>query len=379
MKTAYFDHAATTSVDPRIAEEIARLLGHPLNPSSVHQSGQRARRILEDCRRRAAAVLGIGDTQDLIFLSGATEAANLALRGPAAAAGRPLRVASSPVEHSCVRETLASLESAGNATVEPLPVGEDGRVLLPDEAPAGTDALSLMAVNNETGVRQDLHKAREFCGATGSLWVCDAAQAVGKIDVNVESWGADLLIASSHKIGGPPGVGLLAGKGVGNLPAQITGGRQEGERRAGTEPVALIAGFVKALEIASEERGERCKRLKELELALLDRLREAGVEYLLNGGDHRLPGFLNLSFPGLEAMDVVIALDQMGVHASPGSACSTGVVGVSPVLAAMYPDDPARAAGGVRISMGRETSPADVERLAEGLRKIALGGKPRSA
>lgn len=364
------DHAATTPIDPRLLDQLAEDLRRPLNASSVHRAGQEARRMLEQCREECAALLGVADPADVAFTSGATEAANLALRGFAASLPRPIRVLSSPIEHACVRDTIEALARAGRAEIAPLAVGGDGRVVVPDAQPDGADLLCLMAVNNETGTEQDLAAAGALRRAPGRmLWLCDAAQAVGRIPVDAAAWGADWIIASGHKIGAPAGVGLLAGPGLRRIVPQATGGPQENELRAGTEPLALVRAFAAALRFAVEERAERAARMAACAEALLAALDGLGVPYRVNGA-HRAAGFANIALPGLEAMDVVIALDQAGVAASPGSACSTGVVSASPVLAAMYPDDAERAAGGVRFSFGPGNTPDEARAIAGRLVEI---------
>ncbi|MCB2153919.1 cysteine desulfurase [bacterium] len=365
---AYFDYAATTPMDPRVSEGLCTDLAEALNPSSIHQSGQRARRLLEDARERLGSLIG-ANPGDIIFTSGATEAANLALRGFVDSTDRPPRVASSAIEHSCVRDTVQTLAEAGRAEVIELSVQSDGRVDLPD---APVDLLCLMHSNNETGVVQDVQMAQQWRRSTGAVWLCDASQSLGKLPIYCEELGADLVVFSSHKIYGPPGAGCLVGPLVHRLVSQLTGGPHEHERRAGTPPVALIRAFVHAAELAVGEQQERAERLRELETRLLERLSARGVAFLRNGEGECLPGFLNLSFAGFEGTDLTIALDQRGIDVSPGSACSTGVVSVSPVLEAMFPLDSERAAAGLRITMGHKTSEAEVDRLADALRDLVV-------
>lgn len=366
----YFDHAATTPVDPRALAEFARLAPEALNASSIHAAGQRARRLLDGCRERLAAAMRLPDAADIVFTSGATEAANFALRGLAARGPRPLRVATSAIEHSCVRDTLGVLAAQGAVDLVELPVGEDGRARLEPARLAAVHLLCLMHGNNETGVIQDVAAARERRAGGRFLWLCDASQSLGKVPLDLGALEADLVILSSHKIYGPAGVGCLAGPGLGQLVPQITGGPQEDERRAGTQPVALVAAFVRAAELAVEELDARRAHLLALEEHFLAALRELGVAFQLNGAAERLPGFLNLSFAGFEAVDVVIALDQAGHCVSPGSACSTGVVAVSPVLSAMFGNETARAAGGVRITFGKDTTEPEVTALAGDLAAV---------
>ncbi|MDK2973145.1 MAG: cysteine desulfurase [Candidatus Sumerlaeota bacterium] len=364
---AYFDHAATTPLDPRVRDVMLEHAGEPLNPSSIHQPGQRARRLLDQARGQLAAAVGLGDAGQVCFTSGATEAANLALRGLATGnTGGPLHVVTSALEHSCVRETLEHLAETGRVVLHLLPVGGDGRAVLDDDAiPMQAGLLCLMHANNETGVVQDVAAARALARRRGIPWLCDACQTLGKEPLVLDDLGADLVILSAHKAYGPVGIGCLAGPGLGRLVPQITGGAQEEERRAGTPSVPLARAFAAAAELAVAELGQRREHLAALEEEFLACLARAGAPHRLNGTAPRLPGFLNLSFPGRDAVDMVIALDQHGESASPGSACSTGVVAASPVLAAMYPDDAERAAGGVRFTFGRQTTRQEVATLAE--------------
>jgi len=377
----YFDHAATTPMDERLLPILAEHLREPLNPSSIHRDGQRARRLLEDARTRLAAALGVGNPRDIVFTSGATEAANLALRGLAVPGRGPLRIALSALEHACVHDTTEALAKDGVAELARLPVTKDGRVRLIDEDEdadaertnsASASVLCLMHSNNETGVVQDVAAAHRFRDARpGCVWLCDASQSLGKVAVRCDDIGADLFVLSAHKLHGPPGIGCLAGPAVSRLRAQMAGGPQEDERRAGTQAVALALAFARAAELAVGELDARSRHLLSLEATLLGRLAALGVPFARNGEAPLLPGFLNISLDGVAATDGVIALDAAGFRTSPGSACSTGVVAVSRVLAAMHPDDPQRAAGGIRITFGKDTREADVVALADAIGRLA--------
>ena len=371
---AYFDYAATTPIDPRVAEGLHADMAEALNPSSTHQPGQRARRLLEDARERLAALIE-AQPGDIVFTSGATEAANLALRGLADAPGEMLRAASSGIEHSCVHHTLRALAQSGRARIESFPVGENGRAQIRDSAPA-LDMICVMHSNNETGVLQDIAAVRQRRESAGGLWLCDASQSLGKVPVSLEEIGADLLILSAHKVYGPVGIGCLAGPAVHRLVPQITGGHQENERRAGTPAVALARAFVHAAELAEARREQASARLRSLEQRLLTGLADRGIAFERNGAGEILPGFLNLSFRGFDGADLAIALDQRGIDVSPGAACSTGVVSVSPVLEAMFPLDRERAAAGLRITMGRHSTDAEVDRLLSALESL-VPSRPR--
>ncbi len=369
----FLDHASTTPVDAMIREEIARLMALPMNASSVHVPGQKARALLEESRAETAAILAVSPGE-IVFLSSATEANNLALRGIAEVwrrQGRRLRVLTSDLEHSCIRETTADLASRGLADVFAMPVTPGGRAQLP-ETSDGVDLLCLMAAQNETGVLQDLAGATRLRRAGGGLWLCDVTQFFGAAPVRIADLGADLVSMSSHKVYGPPGVGLLAGPGVMRLLPMITGGPQEGDLRAGTQPVALIRGFAMALRQAEDRREARNQHLRNLESVFLRRLADLGVAHEVNGGaaDARLPGFLSLRIPGLDGADAVVALDGRGFAVSSGAACATGVMEASPALRAMFPGDEARAGGAVRITPGAATTVADMLALADSLAEL---------
>ncbi len=367
----YFDYAATTPCDARVLETIADHARMPLNASSVHQMGQRARRLLTEARERLAGCLGVTDPAWIVFTSGATEAVNLALRGYQETLGRRMRVLSSPIEHACVTDTLAALAEHGRADVERLAVVPSGRLLMPETLRDPIDLLCIMHANNETGVIQDVTTARDFARDNGIVWLCDASQSLGKIPLDLGVLGADWTVVSSHKVYGPTGVGCLIGPAVKRLESQLTGGPQEDERRAGTQAVALILGFVRAVELAIADMESRRAHLDHLEHVFFDRLDQAGVVWRRNGEAPFLPGFFNVTFDNAaEAMDAVIALDQMGFQVSPGSACSTGVVSISPVLEAMYPGDCVRAAGGVRVTFGKDTAEREVFALADAIIKL---------
>lgn len=373
VSRVYLDHAATTRLRPECAGVLAELGALALNPSSVHGSGQFARRLLEEARGELAGAVG-ADPGDIVFTSGATESANLALRGMAdafAARGRPMIVASSALEHACVRETVAALVRAGRVAHRALPVSADGRADV--AAAGGADALMLMAVQNETGVVQDLGAAREF-GIGGRWWFCDASQALGRLELDLGALGAWLAALSSHKVGGPVGVGALVGAGIRHIAPQITGGPQEHELRAGTTPVALCAAFARAATLAVRELGEAARALRDLEAELLGALSGHGVAYARNGGEPRAPGFVNISVPGIGGPDFVIALDSLGIDVSAGAACSTGVMEVSPALSAMFPGDAARAAGGLRLTLGRGNTREEMRRVARCIAEVAARG-----
>lgn len=373
MKSSIFlDHAATTALDPRVEETIVRAMRLPLNASSVHRHGQSARALVEESRETIAAFFHVPPRQ-VVFTASATEANNLAIRGLCEAhrqQNKPLQIALSALEHSCVRETVHAMERTGKAELRWLPVLKTGIVDL-NIAGEGCDLLCLMAVQNETGVIQPLKEAGALRRKWQNRWLCDVTQAVAVMEINPALLGMDFLSLSSHKIYGPPGVGALIGAGVEEIPAQITGGPQENEHRAGTQPAALIAGFAEALRLAAAERDARVRHLAGLRKVFQEKLAAGGVEVRWNGEDEGVAaGFLNFSVAGFSGADLAIALDSRGFSVSSGAACATGVMEVSPAMEAMFSDDPERAAGAVRITPGKDTSEREIADCAKAVAEI---------
>jgi len=347
----YLDYNATARVRPEVVEAMHAALTEVGNPSSVHRAGRRARQTLETARAQVAALVG-APPQAVVFTSGGTEANNQALAS--VEGGRLV----SAVEHDCV------LEAAPEA--ERVPVDRDGRVdltaladLLARERPA---LVSVMLANNETGVVQPVAEVTKLAKENGALVHCDAVQAPGKLDVDMATLGVDLLTLSAHKFGGPQGVGALVLAAGIEPRALLVGGGQERRWRAGTENLPGIVGFGRACELALEARDERARIA-----ALRDRL-EAEVTALAPSaavygrGVARLPNTSCLAMPGVANETQLIAFDLAGIAVSTGSACSSGKVGASHVLAAMGLD-PAQAGSAIRVSLGWASTEDDVERF----------------
>ncbi|MBV9263230.1 MAG: cysteine desulfurase [Candidatus Eremiobacteraeota bacterium] len=367
----YLDHAATTPLRPEVADEMRcaqDAAGY--NPSSLHAFGRRARGLLDNCRDRVAAQLGANRTE-VIFNSGGTESINQALLGIAARSRRPAHVVASAIEHRAVLATLDYLSDEG-CEVTLVPVEADG-VLNPqrfaDALRPNTRLASVMYANNEIGSIQPVAELAAIARGRGVAVHTDAVQAPCWLPLAVDALGVDLLSLSAHKFGGPKGVGALyCRKSVGLMPL-IHGGGQEFGRRAGTENVLGIAGMAAALELAAEERGAAAARTAELrdwlEAQTLCSIDGARV----NGTGKRLPNILNLSFDAVESDELLMQLDLAGIAASAGSACASGALQSSHVLAAL--GLPLRwQRGAVRFSLGPQTTRADVERVADVLPKI---------
>ncbi|HVG38043.1 MAG TPA: cysteine desulfurase family protein [Pyrinomonadaceae bacterium] len=386
----YFDHSATTPVDRRAVEAMIPYLTEKCgNPSSIHSFGQEARAAVDRARRQVAALIS-AQPGEVIFLSGGTEANNLALRGiaemPAIAGAERRHLITSAIEHSAVGGVCDFLETRG-WEVTRLPVYEDGIVRADDVRAAlrpETVLISVMLANNEVGTIQPVAELGELVRAARSagrrhLYLhTDAVQAAGRMLIDVETLGCDLLSLSAHKLYAPKGVGALYVRRGVRLATQNIGGHQERERRAGTEAVPNLVAFGLAAQLAREELDFRVARMG----ALRDRF-EAVIaaripDVVFNGHrTKRLPHLANISFRHIEGEGLLINLDLQGVAVSTGSACSSGSIKPSPVLRALGRDDEL-ARGSIRFSFGKDTTDEEVDavldilqRAVENLRRLS--------
>ncbi len=363
----YLDYQATTPTDPRVLDRMlpwfTERFGNP--HSAEHRHGWEAAEAIDAARREIAALIG-ASAKEITLTSGATEANNLAVIGAAraqAARDGRRRVITVASEHACVLESARSLRREGFDVVE-LPVDEGG-LLDPETLRAALDdrtaLVSVMAVNNEIGVIQPLAEIGRLCREAGALFHTDAAQAVGKIPIDVREIGAALLSISGHKIYGPKGVGALFVRRRPRVPLEplFHGGGQERGLRSGTLAPPLCVGLGAACAIAAREMEAEAARLAGFRDTMLARLREGVPAIQVNGSlDRRIPGNLNVTFPGIEASELMAALD--GVAVSSGSACSSGVGKPSHVLQAIGLD-PARVQASIRIGVGRFTTQEEVD------------------
>lgn len=370
----YLDHHATTPLDPRVLAAMRPWWEENFaNPHSVeHAMGRAAEEAVEEARAHVAELIG-ADPREVIFTSGATESNNIAIKGaarfagPAAGSGDARsRIITLATEHKCVLESVRDLAAEGFEPVV-LPVRPDGLLdldLLRAALETPTLLVSVMAVNNETGVVQDLAAIGEIVKAAGALFHTDAAQAGGRIPLDVEEIRADLLSLSGHKIYGPKGVGALyvRRRPRVRLAPLFSGGGQERGLRSGTLPAPLLVGLGEAARIAAAEGLLDSGRIAGQRQILLDGLQAAIPGLRVNGTmEARVAGNLNLTFPGIEAQALLAALP--GLCLSTGSACSSAEIAPSYVLGAMgIPDSEARAT--LRIGLGRFTSPAEMTRAA---------------
>jgi len=360
----YLDHNATTPVDARVALAMRAALEETWgNPSSVHREGRRARDLVERARAEVSALLG-GQDGRVVFTSGGTEADLLGIVGAARAArarGRPARVVTSPLEHPAVAGATATLAAEGFevVTVPTDPVGRIDPAALRGEAALVSFALA----NHELGNLYDVRALAEAARKLGAIVHCDAVQAAGKVAIDVEALGVDLVAISAHKLYGPKGAGALWMRRGVELDPLHPGGHQEKGLRPGTEDVAAIVGFGEAARLARGEGLEAAPGVA----ALRDRLEAAclAIEGARVHGDRaaRVGNTTNVGFSGVRGELVVISLDLEGVAASTGAACTSGRVEPSPVIVALG-QAPADAAEAVRFSLGRGTRSEDIERVA---------------
>ena len=361
----YFDHNATTPVDPAVAETIARVMtGEFGNASSVHHFGQRAKAILDEARSAVAALIA-AEPSEVVFTSGGTESDNFALRGVAEAlepTGKRHLIASS-IEHEAVLVTMRALARRGWRTTL-LPVGETGIVDPDTLRSAMTDdtvLVSVMHANNEIGTIQPVAELARIAHDRGALFHTDAVQSVGKIPVDVRALGLDFLSLSAHKFNGPKGVGALWIKRGSRVSSILTGGKHERNRRAGTENVPGIAGLGVAAQLAKKKLTGEAARLGELRNRLEEAILARVPGTAINGArEPRVPNTTNISFDAVEAESLLIALDLEGVAVSTGSACSSGTLEPSHVLRAMGLPSP-RTQNSIRLSLGAGNTEAEVD------------------
>jgi cysteine desulfurase len=364
----YFDNAATTPLDPRVlAAMLPYLQGEFGNPSSLHWAGRRTRDAVESARGQVAALLN-AQPGEIVFTASGTEADNMALHGVAAQYDGNAHIVTSAFEHPAVLKRCQHLQKKGCALTV-LPVTADGLVD-PDELRrslrAETRLVSVMAANNVVGTLPPIAELGRIAREYGALFHTDAVQAAGKIPLDVRAQPIDLLSLSAHKLHGPQGVGALFVRGGVKLAPLVHGGGQERGLRSATENVAGIVGFGEAAWIARTDMAEETARLVQLREELLAGITVAiDNAYLVGHRYRRLPGLLALGFSGQEneAVKLLLALDEAGIAASTGSACSAhSAAGPSYVLQAMG-FDPLRARGLLRLSLGRFNTQADVARL----------------
>jgi cysteine desulfurase len=376
MQFVYLDHAATTPVRSEVRAAMEPFLGDEAfgNPSSMHRAGQTARGALDAARRRIAQAVG-SEPGEVVFTSGGTEADNLAVLGAALAAraeDRPFRVAVSALEHKAVLDAAHAVERlGGEAVVLPLdPAGQVDLAAVDAALERGVALLSVMWVNNEVGLVQDVAALAQRAAAAGVPFHTDAVQAVGKVPCSLADLPISLLSLSGHKLGALKGSGALIVRGDVPIEPLLHGGGQQRGVRPGTENVAGAVGLGAAVELAAAELETTAAHTATLRDDMERRLLELFPDAMVNGGDApRAPHISNVSIPDTDSDGLLMHLDRAGVACSSGSACSTGSTALSHVLTAMGVRAELATAS-LRCSFSHASTPGDVDRLVEVLPEI---------
>jgi cysteine desulfurase len=379
MNRIYLDYCATTPLAAEVSEAMhPYMVQHFGNASSIHSFGREAKVAIDATRETVAHALNVLP-QEITFVSGGTEANNAALIGVAQSCSQPGHLITSRIEHPSVLQTVRELESRGWACTY---VDPDEAGMITSDAVArsireDTVLISIMHANNETGTINPIAEIAALAKERGVLFHTDAVQTFGKIPIDLRAVPVSLLSLSGHKIYGPKGIGVLFVRRGVKLASLLHGGKQERERRAGTENVAAIVGLGKAVALRKVEQESEWQRVRKLSENFIARVRALFPQAGLNGhASRRLPGVVNLSFPGMDSLAMVMSLDLQGVAVSNGSACSSGSVEPSQVLRAMKLSRE-RANSAIRFSFGKYTTEAEIEAALEALQKIFAKRKAR--
>lgn len=367
MKRIYFDHAATTPVDPEVLTAMIPYFTDNFgNPSSIHAFGRENRKAIEDARAIVASEIGATAPNEIVFTGSGSESDNMALRGVAYAyQGKGNHIITSSIEHHAVYDTCKYLEKNG-FRVTYLPVDSEG-VVQPESVLKAitpeTILVSIMHANNEVGTIQPIKEIGQILRERKIIFHTDAVQTVGTIPVNVDELQVDLLSMAAHKFYGPKGVGALFIRKGTKVNPLIFGGGQERNRRAGTENIAGIVGLAKALQIANRDLAKNQAKITGLRDYLIDKVLE-GFDYVRLNGHRtlRLPGNVNFSFEFIEGESLLLNLDLKGIAASSGSACTSGSLEPSHVLLSMGICHEI-AHGSLRISLGKSNTKEEVDYL----------------
>ncbi len=372
----YLDHNAGSSLRPEAAAAISRFVAEASgNPSSVHRAGQRSRRMLERARGQVAALVA-ADPRQIFFTSGGTESNNLAIFGAMAAAANRRRVISSEIEHSSILTPLTDLERRGFDVVR-VTADTEGRIDTASVTSALTRETAMVTLglaNSEVGALQNLAPIAEATRDSGALLHIDAAQAVGRVPVDVDALVCDLMTISGHKFGAPAGIGALYVRDPARVSPVMLGGPQESGLRAGTPNLLAAIAIGACAEAVAAVMDNEQLRVGHLAATLYARLRGSVAGLRLNGPDFshsgsRIPNTLNLTFPDVLGESMLIALDLEGVEVSMGSACAAGAVEPSHVLRAMG-RSPSDARSSLRISLGWNTTAGDIDTAANIISRV---------
>ncbi|GEN31007.1 cysteine desulfurase [Cerasibacillus quisquiliarum] len=374
MKPIYLDHAATTPLHPEVIKQMHLIMQTVFgNPSSIHAYGRKARQVMDEARRVIAESIHANE-KDIYFTSGGTEADNLALIGTALAnKHKGNHIITTEQEHHAVLHAAEYLEQNGfNITY--LPVNENGLVSVESVKQSLTDEtilVSVMYVNNETGMIQPIKEIAELLKDHQAYFHTDAVQAYGLIDIHVKDMHIDLLTTSAHKINGPKGIGFLYTAETVQISPLAFGGEQERKRRPGTENIVNVTGFQKAVELMLESKDKNRDMYEDYRTIFLDTLKAEDVSFSINGELRQaVPNIVNLSFPGIHVESFLTNLDLEGIAASSGSACTAGAVDPSHVLVAMYGQDDSRINQSIRFSFGRENNEENIKEAAQRIASI---------
>ncbi len=384
----YLDHAATTPMLPEAVTAMSAELVRVGNPSSLHGSGRRARKVVEEGREVIAAAVN-AKPMDVVFTSGGTEANNLAIKGLYWARKKENeklnRILISSIEHHAVLDPVMWLGEHQAAVVELLPVDKDG-LLHPEvlqkaieKNPEDVALISIMWANNEVGTIQPIKELSEIAARYEIPFHSDAVQAMAYLPIDLSSVNLAALTITGHKVGGPQGVGALVVKSEIKLEPISHGGGQERDVRSGTLDAPAIAGFGAAIAVLVSQRERRAARITNLRDELIKRVKEIAPDCIVNGDmKQRLPGNVHMSFPGCEGDALLMLLDAQGVECSTGSACSAGIPQPSHVLLAMGRDEKT-ARSSLRFSLGHSSTIEDVEELVVALANVIDRAKRASA
>lgn len=370
-KIIYADNAATTRLDEDAANLMFELQKLFANPSSAYKISIPLKKILRESREKIAACIN-AEPQEIYFTSGGTESDNWAIKAPVLAnlSERP-NIITSAVEHKAILNSCAAMKNLG-CTVTKLPVDKFGAVnpdTLKKKILPQTKIISVMLANNEVGTIQPIKTLAEIAHAAGKIFHTDAVQAVGHIPLDVKNLGVDMLSASAHKFNGTKGIGFLYIRAGLKILPLIDGGAQEFSKRGGTENVPAVAAMALALEKNCRYMEKFSKKISAVAKILLENLRDNNINFILNGGENRLPGHLSLSFENCEGETLMHRLDLKNIFVSTGSACNSNQIKISHVLRALkVPKNYIR--GTVRITFGKENTLEDAEIIAANLIKI---------
>jgi cysteine desulfurase len=374
LNRIYVDHAATTPMHTDVIEKMTQTMANTYgNPSSIHSYGREARKIIDEARAGIARSIAAKESE-IIFTSGGTEADNYAIFGVAQThQNKGKHIITTVIEHHAVLHACQELEKRG-FDVTYLPVDKNGKISLIDFQNALRDDTILVTImygNNEVGSIQPIAEIGEILKEHQAIFHSDAVQAFGIEKLNVQELKLDLLSVSAHKINGPKGIGFLYAKSGIKLAPHFFGGEQERKRRAGTENVPAIAGFLEAVKLVQSEQISRSEQYKKYKEILVDTLKRNDVTFQLNGSlEGSLPHIINISFPGINVEAMLVNLDLAGIAASSESACTAGTVNPSHVLVAMFGNESHQIVNSIRFSFGITNSVEQIEKVGEEIAKI---------